>query len=135
MKIKKVEAKRSPKNKYGIKFKGKTKIEKDEEKAKKENKERAILKVLEYEFTSCPVLTLNDNIGLTRMIDLVNFSADMHSFMLDGGAATCSNYYFECHRTIINEQKRIENEEMKESRAKSKLKTPTSKKKPKMGRR
>lgn len=96
------------------------------------NKERAILVVLDYEFTSCPVTTLNENIGLTRLIDLVNFSSEMHSFMVDGGRATCSNYYFECHRTVVNEQKKIESEEMKKSKVK-KPNIPTGKKTGKVG--
>lgn len=111
-----VEVSKAPARKYDLKFRNKTKLEKEEDKAKKEDKERTILQVLDYEFYSCPMATLTNNRGLTALIDLINWSSDMHTPLLDGGLLNHSNYYFECYRTVISEQKKIENEEMKKSR-------------------
>ena len=135
MKVEKLAASKASARKYDLKFRNKTKIQKEEDKAEKEGKERTILQVLKYEFTSCPVATLMDNRGLTSLIDLINWSVDMHTSLFDGGLLKHTNYYFECYRTVTSEQKKIEHEEMKESQAKNKPKKVGTKSKGRVGKR
>jgi hypothetical protein len=109
--------------KYDLKSQNQKK--KEEAKNIKEEDEiqkKIILKVLDYEFFECPVATFNENKDLTALQDLVNWSLDMHTPLIDGGLLHHTNYYFQCHRTIVNEQRSIENEEMKQSRSKAKNK-------------
>lgn len=97
-------------------------------------KQTAALVVCEYEIYSCPAATMSDNMGLTRMIDLINWSSDMHTPLLDGGLLNHTSYYFECYRTVIGEQRAIENEEMKKRQKDTEFNKKKGKGKSKMGR-
>ncbi|MHA1665977.1 MAG: hypothetical protein ACTSW7_01215 [Candidatus Thorarchaeota archaeon] len=88
----------------------------EEEIKQKEAEGTPALVVGEHEIYSCPVAIMSDNRGLTGLIDLINWSSDMHTPLFDGGLINHTNYYFECYRTVIGEQRAIEAEETKRHR-------------------
>ena len=99
--------------KYDIKFKSKSKKKVEETLPIDEDNKKVILYVLEYKFYVCPIATLLEERGLTSLVDLINWSVDMNTPLFDGGLTKYNNYFFDCYRTIINEQRMIESEEMK----------------------
>lgn len=103
-------------NKYGIKFR-KNKAKKEVVEGDKEKK-RSILTVGSFSFEECPTALFYNEKGLTRLIELVNWSEDMHTPLFGNGLDSYTNFYFECRQTIIGEQRSIENEEMKEQKDK-----------------
>ncbi len=106
--------------KYEFGFKRKKQKKKGEIVVEKPKpKQTPSLVVCDYEIDSCPVATMSDNMGLTRTIDLINWSSDMHTPLVDGGLLNHTSYYFECYRTVIGEQRAIENEEMKKRQKES----------------
>lgn len=75
-----------------------------------------------YKFYECPAALLQTDRGLVSLVSLVNWSEEMHTPLLDGGLLNHTNWYFEARNVIVNEQKMIENEEMKKARSESKSK-------------
>lgn len=115
--------------------KKKQKVVKEEIKQNEAERTPALV-VGEYEIYSCPVATMTDNRGLTGLIDLINWSSDMHTPLFNGGLINHTNFYFECYRTVIGEQRAIESEETKRHRKEAELnkKKGGSKGKGKIGR-
>jgi len=111
-------AKKSSVNRYAIAF-SKDKQKKKVEKVVEENDD-VILCVEDYEFTSCPTAVLIGNRGLTKLIDLINWSVDMHTPLFGDGLNNYSNFLFECHQIVVGEQRSIENEVSKRQREESK---------------
>lgn len=126
-------------NKYDFSHKRRAQKKKEKRKEKVEEKEeerKPVLVVGEHEIYSCPVATMTDNRGLTQLIDLINWSSDMSTPLVDGGLLNYTNWFFECYRTVIGEQRSIENEETKRQRkeAEANRKKGGSKGRAKMGR-
>jgi len=109
-------------SKYDIKL-AKKKAKRNKERLDNDEKRRPILEIGSHKFYSCPAGLLIGNRGLIALIDLINWSENMNTPLFDGGLTNHTQYYFECYRTVIGEQKAIENEEMKRNRKETEKKS------------
>lgn len=92
----------------------------------------AILTVGTYEIYSCPVDTVNCNRGLNHLIGLINWTLDTKTPLVDGGLLNYTNWFYECYKVVVNEQRAIEREEIKKQDRK-KPKKQANRPAPKLG--
>lgn len=90
-------------------------------------KERAIVSIGKFQFLECPVKMFNEEHGLLKLIDMINWSENMKTPLVDGGLLNYTAYFFKCYQTVIGEQNRIDSEERELSEGSSKSKPKPSK--------
>jgi len=61
----------------------------------------------------------NEEHGLLKLIDMINWSENMKTPLVDGGLLNYTAYFFKCYQIVIGEQSRIDSEERELSKGSS----------------